>query len=648
LYSFTPAALLPALLGLTLVWKDGRARVLVGLSVVGIALMTNLDLYRPMFAIPGFAEFAVVAHRPLQLLAGIAIPALAALGLFELPRLLAGLAAGRWSWPGGVRLGMAIALPIVMVIVLISDVYAFAGRVDPGGRLAYGPSVYGAPALGDVWQWRPPAVACRLGCPANHQALAQLGATFPSPPDRAELNSGVAQLDMAFHTLVGGGITHSYNDQVIPSRELASWLEDSMLVKPGIATKSELAAALGIDAVVLSPAQADRAADYRQMGWVQVSSDPVAFVNPLPSGLAAQWPQGAAVLVVGRTQSSVPALYNFVFERATSGILPLASAWLVRGPSPNIEDYSDAELSRYSGIILLGYQYSDQSTAWSRLDRYVRSGGHLFVETGWQYVDPDWNLGSTPSTLPVSSLRWGSLDPSAPSLVNGTVDPQFGRFVYGSGGWGASSADSLRPGATQLVKVGDRVVVARWQLGKGRVVWSGMNLLAHDASSGSTDEDEFVTSQLAWLFGPDGGAGTQVSISPAWSGGDQVSLALQQSSGPSLVLFKESLFPGWSARLVTPDGTQPVRLFGGEMDFMLAMLGPVPAGSSLVFTYGPTPLEVGSWWVSVAVLAAIIVWLVRPAVYSRAARWIGRRGRRVIAPFAKRLTERGARWGEEP
>jgi len=66
----------------------------------------------------------------------------------------------------------------------------------------------------------------------------------------------VAQLDMAFHTLVGGGITHSYNDQVIPSRELASWLEQSMLVDSGTATKTQLATALGVDAVVLSPAQA--------------------------------------------------------------------------------------------------------------------------------------------------------------------------------------------------------------------------------------------------------------------------------------------------------------------------------------------------------------------------------------------------------
>ncbi len=121
-----------------------------------------------------------------------------------------------------------------------------------------------------------------------------------------------------------------------------------MLVDSGSTTKSELAAALGVDAVVLSPAQASLAADYTQMGWQQTSSSPVAFVNPTPSGLAAQWPSGNAILVVGETQSSLPALYNFVFERATTGLLPFASEWLVRGGSPNTRRLLNAELSRYA------------------------------------------------------------------------------------------------------------------------------------------------------------------------------------------------------------------------------------------------------------------------------------------------------------
>jgi hypothetical protein len=626
LYSFTPAALLPAILGVTLVVKDGRARVLVGLSLLGIAFMTFRDLYRPLFAVPGFSEFAVVAHRPLLLIAGVGVPALAALGLFELPRVVGGLAARRWRWPGGLRLGLGVALQILMVVVLAADVSGFAGRIEPSGLLAYGPSVYGATKLSDLGHVPALAVACQLGCPANHQALAKVGSTFPSPPQRAELNSGVAQLDMAFHTLVGGGITHSYNDQVIPSRELASWMEQSMLVDSGTTTKTELAAALGVDAVVLSPSQASRASDYTQMGWQKVSSSPIAFVNPDPTGLAAQWSSGNAVLVVGKTQASVPALYNFVFERATTGALPFASAWLVRGASPNIDDYTDADLSRYAGVILLGYQYHDQGAAWTRLDRYVKTGGHLFVETGWQYVDPDWDAGTAPSVLPVASLRWSALDPLAPVQVDGATDQHFGPFTYGSGGWGASSAPSVRQGATELVRVGDRVVAARWDVGRGRVLWSGMNLMAHDATSGSADEGRFLADQLGWLFAPPAGATSQVSLQPSWNGSDQVSLALEPSTGPSLVLLKESLFPGWTARLVTPNGSSSVDLVGSEMDFMLANLGSVPQGSTLVFTYGPTIAVYLSWALSVVSLVMMLTWALLP-------RWF----RRLTSPGARLL-----------
>src|SRR4029077_18333349 len=165
-------------------------------------------------------------------------------------------------------------------------------------------------------------------------------------------------------------------------------------------------------------------------------------------------------------------------------------------------------------------------------------------------------------------LHWSALDPSAPVQVDGASGQQFGSFSYGSGGWGASSAPSARQGATELVRVGDRVVAARWDVGRGRVLWSGMNLMAHDATSGSAGEDVFLANQFAWLFARSGPASSQLSIQPTWTGSDQVSLALEPSAGPSLVLFKESLFPGWTARLVTPNGSSRVELAGSEMDFM--------------------------------------------------------------------------------
>lgn len=667
LYSLSPAVLLPALLGAAVALVDGRARLFLGLAIVSIALMTFRDLYQPLFAIPGFAEFAVVAHRPFLLLASFAVPTLAVIGLFEAPRLLSTLVSGWWPTVAR-RASIAVpAVAVVLAVALVADIVVFANRVQGGSQLAYGPSLATpgwAPDLRDIWgrqtdaslaqqlldprQWRSPGIGCDLDCAGKVQHTAQLGATFPAPPARAELNSNIAELDMAFHLLVGGGITHSYNDQVIPSRELASWLEQTMLVDSGTTTKDELAAALGVDAVVLSKAQAARASDYAQMGWTQVSNNPIAIVNPNPSGLAAQWPSGTAVLVVGRTQASVPALYNFVFERATTGMLPFSSAWLVRGASSNIDDYTDADLSRYSGVILLGYQYHDQGTAWARLDRYVRGGGHLFIETGWQYVDPDWDSASAPAFLPVGSMRWGALDPSAPVQVDGAADTQFGRFAYGGGGWGASSAATVRQGATELVRSGDHVVAARWEVGQGRVLWSGMNLMAHDAASGSTDENRFLAEQLAWLFTPAPGAGSQLTIEPSWNGGDQVSLALQASNGPSLVLLKESLFPGWTARLVTPTGSSSVDLVGSEMDFMLANLGSVPPGSSLVFTYGPTTFEQITWGLSLALLGALIAWLVRPGLIDRARHLVVGSARGILMGAFGAATRRASGWAEEP
>ena len=75
-----------------------------------------------------------------------------------------------------------------------------------------------------------------------------------------------------------------------------------------------------------------------------------------------------------------------------------------------------------------------------------------------------------------------------------------------------------------------------------------------------------------------------------------------------------------------------------EMDFMLVQLSSVPAGSTLVFHYGPT-WRVYVWWgVSALALLLLAVWACFPAPY----RWAWLRAR----AFSDRLGER-ARWSAE-
>jgi hypothetical protein len=207
-------------------------------------------------------------------------------------------------------------------------------------------------------------------------------------------------------------------------------------------------------------------------------------------------------------------------------------------------------------------------------------------------------------------LTWTALAPGTGIQVEQSPANGWGPLSYAGGPWGASAANSVRPGAEALVTAGGHVLVARWNRGHGRVVWSGMNLFAHATQSDAAAEDAFIVDQASWLLPAAGSA--QVSLQPQWTNGEQAVLDLPASEGPALVLFKESTFPGWSARLVTPSGSQAVRIDDGEMDFMLVHLDSVPAGSRLVFSYAPTPMDEAWWASSVLAVLALGIWLLAP------------------------------------
>ncbi len=607
--AIVPAVSIPAAVGAVAVFWNPRARALVLLVAYGLLTMTTTVLDELAWNVPvlGFLVHARAGVNLVQFL----VPVLCGLGLSEVP-MAAAVAVAK-----GVRFGTrtrAAAAAALVVLVTAADLViagASAHRIAGNpSELAYGD--FHPTSLSAPW---PPSVGCIQDNCRLETAATIYGSLFPAPPQRALVDAHVPLLLMDFRGLTGGGQAYTYNFQLPASSELDNWMLDSMLNHRGTTVKSELASTAGIDAVVLGPTQAAQAADYAALGWTQTSSSPLTFVNPSPAGLAAEWPAGEAILVVGSDQTGHSHPYNDLFDRATSGMIPYSSGWLVRGNSAYIDDYSAEQLAAFPALMLVGYRYHDRSRAWDLLDGYVRAGGSLYVETGWQYVDPDWDLGANaPAPLPVGELRWGQLDPSAPVLVEGTQSTSWGSLAYGSGGWGASSAatDQLRNGAEALVTVGGRVTAARWQLGRGRVLWSGMNLIAHAAGVGSEAEDRFVAAQFAWLTG---GTAPQQQADVTWVSDDQASVQLTASDRPTWVLFKESYAPGWSARLNTPAGSSDLPLIDGELDFMLVRLDSVADGSSLIFTYGPTSTVYAAWALTTLGLAALLLWIARPRLY---------------------------------
>jgi hypothetical protein len=342
-----------------------------------------------------------------------------------------------------------------------------------------------------------------------------------------------------------------------------------------------------------------------------------------------------------------------VFKMAVGGVLPSASAWLVRGPSPFIDDYAPAELRNYSMVVLLGYRYHDRSTAWSAIDQYVSGGGAAYIETGWQYVDPDWDgSGGTPAALPISQLSWGPLDRNGLVSVDGIAASGWGDMTYGDGGWGASSAGAsgVSSSAVGVVRVGSRVVAAGWTRGRGRLFWSGMNLAAHAVAKGSGAELQFLADRFAWALGlgsasqaaTDPVAAGQARLNPLWPSDERAVLSLQPASGPTWVLFRESDFPEWSASVIDASGRrQPVAIVPAEMDYMLVRLDHVGAGSRLEFDYSPSIWAWASWAVSAGLALMLVLWCVRPGLFVAAKAALRRRSEIVVnrgrGALAKRL-----------
>ncbi len=152
------------------------------------------------------------------------------------------------------------------------------------------------------------------------------------------------------------------------------------------------------------------------------------------------------------------------------------------------------------------------------MSQYVREGGNLFVDTGWQYQSQDWgkiNGGGEsfpidlPEILPIKQLKWGDIGTSWESLrVSGIGGEKnlsnqgWADLIWDDNPWGMSLArpEDLREFGEALITASGKVIVAEGNLGKGKVVWSGMNLFSHTSHYESESENDDYSELLEKIF----------------------------------------------------------------------------------------------------------------------------------------------------
>jgi hypothetical protein len=251
------------------------------------------------------------------------------------------------------------------------------------------------------------------------------------------------------------------------------------------------------------------------------------------------------VLVIGKFLNA----YDAVFRGAAAGVLPYDNVWLVEGKE-KVDDYSVEELRQFEGVILHGYNYGKQSRAFSILEEYVKGGGKVFIDTGWQYTAKDWQLAEAPEWLPVVGTEWSTeIPPGEHQVVDEGQRQALGvnevPFSWEKQARGFSKATGLKPGAKAVLTIEGQPLIVKGSYGQGEVIWSGMNLFAYLSAY---DYDEQLVEMAARIFKlqyPDYPKENLKLISVARDYPDRVEILVPPLPQGGRLLWREADSPQW-------------------------------------------------------------------------------------------------------
>ncbi|OGM12856.1 hypothetical protein A3D84_02345 [Candidatus Woesebacteria bacterium RIFCSPHIGHO2_02_FULL_42_20] len=319
-----------------------------------------------------------------------------------------------------------------------------------------------------------------------------------------------------------------------------------------------------------------------------------------------------SVLVIGSLGRKA---YTDVYRVATKGAFSFDRAYLIQG-TEKIDDYSLNEIKQFSVVVLHGYSYDNFNEAWGMLKKYVEDGGSLFIDTGWQYVSKDWGKDedtTLPDPAPITKTLWGNVGLSwdgatlAGDYGESFKLEKFAPPLWSDMPWGMAigKMSSLRPWAEPVLRIGDKVIVAKGNYGKGRVLWSGMNMLVHVLQSGSSEEFRLLRELFNFLIPKEEITKGEVMVN--WDDPDRVYISLLTvPTSPSFLYFTDSYTPDWRAYLLKGNQKTDLKIYRAGPGFKGVWLSQLQGGEKVIFEYSITKnVLIGAFFSITSVLIII-------------------------------------------
>ena len=450
------------------------------------------------------------------------------------------------------------------------------------------------------------------GLPDNRNTRLDVGTSLGAFMMFEPFYSNIPELAVYYNT--GTLIKNFWNYQIgVFNQKKTVWPQDSIMY--------ELSKYFGLEYMVMSEnlVPLDK---YERTGWERVKKWEKGTYEGLalwkftePAGLLRATTK-PVVLVIG--QDKVDGYFR-IFHLANLGILPFEEGLLVKGEGQP-DAYTASELAQFDGVILEGYSYNNQKRGWGVLEEYVKKGGSLLINTGWQYSSADWQLAKTPDFFPLKTLKWEEagtdedlLNENARIIKDVDVD-KFSPLVYGQNPWSVSSSSrsDLRDWARIIISLGDKPLVAGGQYGSGKVVWMGLDLPGHiGAYKDNEEEISLYKKLLSYLLDGKGGGELKTSFTRAYP--DRLEITINESSDQETAIYwSEAYYPDFKAKLVENDKSKKIKAYKAGPGMTLFMLPSVKAGSKIIYEY-KTPFQITiSRMISMFTLLILIILLLRP------------------------------------
>ena len=219
-----------------------------------------------------------------------------------------------------------------------------------------------------------------------------------------------------------------------------------------------------------------------------------------------------------------------------------------------IDSVSLSDLKSFDAVILSEYSYKNRGKSFDILEEYVKAGGSLFVDTGAEVKEA--NSDKLPEVFPIHKTsrrgygkNWDLSSTTSPILEK--VDTsQFGPLIFNNDEWKLSTTQNrndVKEDATVILQHKGNPVLIERKLGKGTIIWSGINLPYHYNQYKVEDEARLFNNILRSFTNI---ADNQpLPAQATWVRAEKVILTTDQK--PRGILFKEQGYEGWNVKLVS-------------------------------------------------------------------------------------------------